>query len=634
MNFFKNFRDFTRQISKVERKLENNRDDFLEVYEKNLILEKEIADRVQELSVTNKRMLSLQHILDMMNSSQPLSNVFHSIVSMLQEELNYLNCSIIKIEEDENNEKHAEMISQSEDLITKKMNDALSESGETLDLICPDSGIFYDSMIDMQMRQSSDLRGTLRSIAPHLQENTLRKILSNAQSRIMIVIPLKTQEKPFGWLVIFSPKNTIDEKENDFLKLFSQQIDLAITIADLFQVVKNQAVTDALTGLYNRRYFNEFFDNEVIRSKRMGQHFTVIGLDLDHLKRINDTYGHSFGDLAIKTVADVLKKNARSIDVAARMGGEEFNILLPGVDSSGGMIAAERIRSALESEKLDTIGHVTASIGVATFFEHTDNPEELIELVDQAMYSAKQNGRNQVKLAKYSEDVSWQGIAIDTFVEILSKHKVPVSKALSDELCQKLKATEGREKSFSKETLYAVSDMLTQTYNPSHQNGMTKSKVELAVKLAKYFDLSEEDIDRLKIAEILYDIGNLMLPQELFLKSEPLTDEEKKKIHEHPLIAARDILEPISYVQDIIPIIEAHHENWDGTGYPKKAQKKDIPLSSQIILLLDSYFALTEPRSYRKALKKEDAIELIKSEAGKKWNEELVTAFTKLIKTD
>ena len=390
MNFFKNFRDFTRQISKVERKLENNRDDFLEVYEKNLILEKEIADRVQELSVTNKRMLSLQHILDMMNSSQPLSNVFHSIVSMLQEELNYLNCSIIKIEEDENNEKHAEMISQSEDLITKKMNDALSESGETLDLICPDSGIFYDSMIDMQMRQSSDLRGTLRSIAPHLQENTLRKILSNAQSRIMIVIPLKTQEKPFGWLVIFSPKNTIDEKENDFLKLFSQQIDLAITIADLFQVVKNQAVTDALTGLYNRRYFNEFFDNEVIRSKRMGQHFTVIGLDLDHLKRINDTYGHSFGDLAIKTVADVLKKNARSIDVAARMGGEEFNILLPGVDSSGGMIAAERIRSALESEKLDTIGHVTASIGVATFFEHTDKPEELIELVDQAMYSAKQ----------------------------------------------------------------------------------------------------------------------------------------------------------------------------------------------------------------------------------------------------
>ena len=632
MNFFKKIEDLGRNIALFERKIIRNKEDFLEVYEKNIQREKDVAQRVQEIKVTNKRMLSLQHILDMMNSAQPLSNVFQSIVTTLQEELNYLSCAIVKVKTNENGEKCPEIITQSNDSIKEKFQRVLKNAGEKLQLNYPSEGVFFETLEQNKIMQTTDLRGSLRSMSQNLKEDTLRKMLSNPKTRALIVIPLFTHEKPFGWLVVFSERNFMDDNETDFLRLFSQQIDLSITIADLFQVVKNQAVTDALTGLYNRRYFNEFFENEVLRAKRTGQKFTLIGLDLDHLKKINDTYGHTFGDLAISTVSRVLKENARSIDVAARMGGEEFNILLPGVDSAGGMIAAERIRSALEAQKLDTIGHVTASIGVATFFEHTDNPDDLIELVDQAMYSAKQNGRNQVKLAKYSDDNSWQEIAIDTFVDILSKHKVPVSKALSDELCRKLKDTDGRERTFVKDTLYSVSDMLTQTYNPSHKMGITKKKVELAVKLAKLFDISEQDIDKLKIAEILYDIGNLMLPQELFLKSEPLTDDEKNKIKEHPLIAAREILKPISNIQDIIPIIEHHHENWDGTGYPLNQTGNNTPMTSQIILLLDAYFALIEPRSYRKAMSKEDALEIITQDSGKKWNPELVETFLKLMK--
>ena len=96
---------------------------------------------------------------------------------------------------------------------------------------------------------------------------------------------------------------------------------------------------------------------------------------MDHLKQINDLYGHNYGDIAIKAIAEVLKKNARSIDIAARMGGEEFNLILPGIDSAGGLVAAERIRKTLEATEIDTIGHITASIGVATFLEHTDNAE-------------------------------------------------------------------------------------------------------------------------------------------------------------------------------------------------------------------------------------------------------------------
>lgn len=197
------------------------------------------------------------------------------------------------------------------------------------------------------------------------------------------------------------------------------------------------------------------------------------------------------------------------------MGGEEFNVILPGVDSSGAMIAAERIRKALEEEKLDTIGHITASIGVATFLEHSDNIEDILELTDQAMYSSKRNGRNLVTLAKPVSETSWQEIAVNTFMDILSKHNIPLAKDVSEELKNKL---QNPKDDVPKEALYTVADMLTQTYNPLHHNGVMKSKVLLAVSLAKRFDLPKDDIDRLRIAMLLYDIGNLMLPASLLQK--------------------------------------------------------------------------------------------------------------------
>ena len=115
------------------------------------------------------------------------------------------------------------------------------------------------------------------------------------------------------------------------------------------------------------------------------------------------------------------------------------------------------------------------------------------------------------------------------------------------------------------------------------------------------------------------------------MKNKRLSEDEKQKIKEHPLIAARKILQPISSIADIVPIIEAHHENWDGSGYPNKLSGEEIPLSSQIILLIDSYFALIQSRPYRIARTKDEALEIIKLETGKKWNEKLVDEFVRLM---
>lgn len=632
MGLFDKLNEFRKQISEVENNIYSNKQDFLEIYERNVQLENEIAERTKELDLANQRMLTLQHIWEMMNSSKPLSSVLDSIVKSLQGELGYLHSCIIEKKEDENG-KFLKIITQDQDTISSRVNNLIGESLEAYRFSYLEKGIFAKTLNERNIVQSTDLRTCLKAAAPNLPEDLVKKILDNAQSHSIIIVPLYTMDTDFGWLVVFSSRDVAEEAELDFLKLFANQIELAITIADLFQAVRNQAVTDPLTTLYNRRYFEEFLQKEVVRAQRMKQPFTLIGLDLDHLKQINDKHGHSYGDLAIKTVADVLKKNGRSIDVAARMGGEEFNLLLPGIDSNGGLIAAERIRKAIEDCNLETIGQITASIGVATFGEHSDKIEELLEITDQAMYTAKRNGRNQVQIAKPMTEVSWQEVAMNAFVDILSKKRIPISKDVSSNLSEKLSVITD-EKNTLKDMLYSVADVLAKTYNPLHSKGVTKSKIQLATKLAKVFNLPKDEIDKLRVATLLYDIGNVMLPQELLQKTGPLTDDEKNQIQKHPLFAAREILKPISDIQDIIPIIEHHHENWDGSGYPGNVSGDKIPLSSQIILIIDSYFAMTEPRAYRKALSAKEALKIIKKDSNKKWNPALVKEFIAIVEND
>ena len=626
MGFFDSFKNFKNKLDKVESTVYSGSESLLEVYEKNAKLEAEIVARTKELDRANRQMLTLQHIWEMMNSSKPLSSVLNAIVNSLQGELGYLYSFIVKQRID-NDGKYLQIVASSRDDMGTKFSEYFNCDLSEYRMCFPEFDEVKDAIKNNHIYQSKELVKLISGFIVDIDKDKVKEFLKEAKMKSYILVPLVSKQTHFGSLIVFSSRENISNSELNFLSLFAKQIELAITIADLFQAVKEQAITDGMTGLYNRRYFEEYIKKEAIRAMRQNQKFTVIGLDLDHLKQINDTYGHNYGDIAIKAIAEVLKSNARSIDIAARMGGEEFNLILPGVDIEGGCIAAERIRKAIESVELEKIGRITASLGVATYPDQSDDIQELLELTDQAMYESKRNGRNRVSIAKPSYETSWQEIAVNTFVDILSKHRIPMDNVTSRLLTEKLME-------MNNDRLYQVADALVQSYNPEHQTGGMKQKVELATMLAKRFDLPKEAIDKLRIAILLYDIGNTMLPKELLNKREPLSEEDKTSIKQHPIIAAREILKPISNIVDVIPIIEKHHENWNGTGYPEKISGNDIPIESQIILIIDSYFALMEKRPYRDALSSEDAIKVIQEEVDKKWNSKLADEFISLVKSD
>ena len=169
-----------------------------------------------------------------------------------------------------------------------------------------------------------------------------------------------------------------------------------------FEYQYKLATVDGLTELYNHRYFQDTLRNMIEISKRYEQPFSLIIIDIDFFKKFNDTYGHQSGDAVLRQVAQTLKKNSRATDIVCRYGGEEMSILLPNTNSEEALFNAERIRKAVEEKDFELnsteTGKVTISVGVATFPNHAETPQELIEHADKGLYYAKEHGRNQVKL--------------------------------------------------------------------------------------------------------------------------------------------------------------------------------------------------------------------------------------------
>jgi diguanylate cyclase (GGDEF)-like protein len=202
-----------------------------------------------------------------------------------------------------------------------------------------------------------------------------------------------------GIFALLSEKtNAFSPHQIELLKLLANQASTSIANARFHAEIERLAVTDGLTGLFNHRHFQERLAQEFNRLERFSDPISLLIIDIDHFKKVNDTYGHPVGDSVLKGIAEKIKKTIRNIDVPARYGGEEFAVILPGTDENGAMNMAERLRKAMGSTKFASekgAFSVTVSTGVSTFTKEIKNKEELVETADKALYHAKRNGRNQ-----------------------------------------------------------------------------------------------------------------------------------------------------------------------------------------------------------------------------------------------
>ncbi|HYR77378.1 MAG TPA: sensor domain-containing diguanylate cyclase [Pyrinomonadaceae bacterium] len=221
---------------------------------------------------------------------------------------------------------------------------------------------------------------------------------SSVETLPLAVVPLIFHERLIGALQVISadPGRVWQENEILLVSTVANQVAVAVNHANLFAQIQQQALTDALTGCYNRRSFEMQLDKDLMMARRTHQPVSLVMLDLDRFKQLNDTAGHDAGDAALRKLADCFRQEVRGVDSAARFGGDEFALILPRAYSEGALLVAERLRARIEQIEIPGFGSLTASMGIATFPTHARSREALTSASDAALYSAKRSGRNRV----------------------------------------------------------------------------------------------------------------------------------------------------------------------------------------------------------------------------------------------
>jgi diguanylate cyclase (GGDEF)-like protein len=263
----------------------------------------------------------------------------------------------------------------------------------------------------------TSLLGDMNEISTQLADSPQAYVVDgdNSQSPPVLadaVVPLIYRGKLIGLLVVRSDDATRLWAENELLLLHTvaDQLAVAVNQAHLFAQMQEQALTDGLTGCYNRRSFELQLERDLQLAIRMRQPLSLIMLDLDNFKDINDRAGHDAGDNALRMLVDNLRRELRAVDSFARFGGDEFAIILPQANPDGAMLVAERLRKRMEKIHVPDFGSITASFGVASFPAHASSRDTLVVAADRALYNSKDAGRNRASLPESSEpDASMVG---------------------------------------------------------------------------------------------------------------------------------------------------------------------------------------------------------------------------------
>lgn len=398
------------------------------------------------------------------------------------------------------------------------------------------------------------------------------------------------------------------------------ELNNSITAAN--EELKKLALIDAHTGLYNYHYFGNVIEAEFARAKRQDEKLSLIMMDIDYFKSINDVYGHQFGDLILKQFAELLKKTVRLYDTVIRFGGEEFIIIVPGTGNKEAMMLAKRILEAVGSFSFGNREHgvklkVSMACGSYPDDSRIKSSTDFINIADTILGKVKEEGGNR---AHSSLDYGTPG-------EIELKEKEPDVASLKDKIVKL--TTRGNQSVAEAIFAFAKTIELKDRYTGAHVDDTMRYAVMIAEKLG----LPEHEIELVKYAAALHDLGKVGIPEAILHKAGKLTEEELNTIKMHPQIGA-DIIRPIHFLHDIIPAMLHHHEHWDGSGYPTGLKKESIPLGARIVAIADAYQAMVSDRPYRKAFGEEKAIEELKKNSGTQFDPRIVKIFIGIIQSE
>ncbi len=361
------------------------------------------------------------------------------------------------------------------------------------------------------------------------------------------------------------------------VRMIDKTIGVGAYISDVTDEYKRQqemeyiSFHDSLTGLYNRRFFEE----ELCRVDTVrNQPITILMGDANSLKLTNDIFGHTYGDILLKKIANVMKKVCRADDILARWGGDEFVLLLPGTDAKEAGKIVERIEKELAEQRVCAV-RCSISLGYATKTELSEDITQILSQAEMKMYTVKSLRRDEM---------------------------------LNGELTMLVHA------------LFEKSD-----WERKHALRMQ----DLCQRFGKELSLPESDINKLRHAGYLHDIGMIAMEPEILKNDGEIIDSAVISDMKMHVVVGYRILSSFDSTVELAETVLAHHENWDGSGYPKSLKGEQIPLLARILGIVEAYEHLISSGDDKN---KNEAIKKIQSWAGTKFDPEITDVFVKMIK--
>ena len=386
---------------------------------------------------------------------------------------------------------------------------------------------------------------------------------------------LETPGRPLGCVAVAGAPE-IGSEQRELLGHLLGLAALAIDKALLYEHSRQQARQDSLTGLLGHRVFHELLEELTAADDP----FSIVLLDIDDFKQINDLYGHQTGDDALRLVAESLRNEVRGGDRVFRVGGEEFCAVLPGLSHADAFATAERLRAGVASIVLAL--PMTVSLGVASFPEHALRRDELLARADAALYSSKHGGKNRTTIAG-SHEMERDGGADRHLHLALLHNRDPDTVVHSVEVAT------------------------------------------VAVEIARALGVADDRLADLRTAARLHDIGKIAVPASILNKPGPLDADEFRIVQTHPVVGA-ELLQAWGFTVPARFVLE-HHEQIDGSGYPAGLKGEEISLEGRIIHVADAFLAMTLDRPYRKAMDRRDAINELIRHSGSQFDAGVVAAF-------
>jgi diguanylate cyclase (GGDEF)-like protein len=371
--------------------------------------------------------------------------------------------------------------------------------------------------------------------------------------------------------------------------------------------------------LKTHRYFMEELEREWRRSARSGRSFSVIMMDLDGFKQVNDQYGHLLGDRVLRTVAKLLSDRVRQSSVVARYGGDEFSILVPEATTAEAEALGERLRSSIEDDPFLSEHRVTASLGVGSFPEHGRTDEAILHVADAGMYLAKHENGNRVRVASLTSKFG----QVEACLGVGFRRKFSTGPEAFDRILKRIQhATQNADGNISLvDTVTSLARALDCPDPNTRDHGEAVSR--LAGQIACQLGMSRDEVNEIRQAGTLHDIGKLGIPVDILRKAERLTEGEFEIMKTHS-VKGQKILEPLPRISQMV---RHHHEMFDGQGYPDNLRGEDIPLGARILAVAEAFDNMVTDLDYHRARTFGDAVAELRRCSGTQLDPQVVGAF-------